>query len=50
MRAIARRWGRQRETGACIDVAVALGYVELVEPELLDELDRVRAILVKVIR
>jgi len=42
--------GSARETGACIEVAVALGYVERVEPELLDELDRVRAILVKVIR
>jgi len=42
--------GSARETGACIDVAVALGYVERVEPQLLDELDRVRAILVKVIR
>ena len=42
--------GSARETGACIDVAMALGYVERVEPELLHELDRVRAILVKVIR
>lgn len=42
--------GSARETGACIDVAMALGYVERADPELLDELDRVRAILVKVIR
>ena len=42
--------GSARETGACIDVAMALGYVERVDGELLEELDGVRAILVKVIR
>jgi len=40
--------GSARETGACIDVAEALGYVERVETLLLDELDQVRAILVRV--
>ncbi len=40
--------GSARETGACIDVAEALGYVERVEPVLLEELDQVRAILVRV--
>ena len=39
--------GSARETGACIDVAVALEYVERVDPVLLDELDNVRATLVK---
>jgi hypothetical protein len=40
--------GSARETGACIDVAIALGYVERVEPVLLDELDQVRAIVATV--
>ena len=40
--------GSARETGACIDVAEALGYVERVERLLLEELDQVRAILVRV--
>ena len=42
--------GSARETGACIDVAMALGYVEHVAPELLDELDQVRAIVATVTR
>ncbi len=37
-----------RETGACLDVSVALGYVERVDARLLDALDKVRATLVKV--
>jgi four helix bundle protein len=40
--------GSARETGACLDVAVALGYVEQVDAQLLDALDKVRATLVKV--
>jgi hypothetical protein len=32
----------------CIDVAEALGYVEQVGPRLLEELDQVRAISVRV--
>lgn len=40
--------GSARETGACIDVAVALGYVESVDAGLLDALDKVRATLVRV--
>ena len=40
--------GSARETGACIDVAVALGYVEGVDAGLLDALDKVRATLVRV--
>jgi four helix bundle protein len=40
--------GSARETGACIDVAMALGYVERVEGKLLSELDQVRAILARV--
>ncbi len=41
--------GPERETGACIDVAMALGYVAQVEPVLLHELDQVRAILAQVV-
>jgi four helix bundle protein len=39
--------GSARETGACLDVARAFGYVEAIDPELLDKLDHVRATLVK---
>jgi four helix bundle protein len=39
--------GSARETGACLDVALALGYVEGVNADTLDALDKVRATLVK---
>jgi len=39
--------GSARETGACIDAAMALGYVDEVDSVLLDRLDHVRAVLVK---
>ena len=39
--------GSARETGACLDVADALGYVCVVDAVLLDRLDHVRATLVK---
>jgi four helix bundle protein len=39
--------GSARETGACLDAAMALGYVEDVDASLLDRLDHVRAVLVK---
>ncbi len=39
-----------RETGACLDVADALGYVSRVDATLLDRLDHVRATLVKNVR
>jgi len=42
--------GSARETGACLDVAVALGYVELVEGELLEQLNQVQAMLVALVR
>jgi four helix bundle protein len=42
--------GSARETGACLDVAVALGYVEGVDAELLVQLDRVRAMLAVMVR
>jgi four helix bundle protein len=42
--------GSARETGACLDVAIALGYVECVDQALLDRLDRVRAVLAKIVR
>ena len=40
--------GSARETGACIDVAIALGYVEQVDGEVLARLDRVRGVLARV--
>ncbi len=40
--------GSARETGACLDVAEALGYLGAVDEGLRDRLDRVRATLVKV--
>jgi four helix bundle protein len=39
--------GSARETGACLDAAMALGYVEGIDASLLDGLDHVRAVLVK---
>ena len=39
--------GSARETGACLDAAMALGYVEEIDPWLLDRLDKVRAVMVK---
>jgi hypothetical protein len=41
--------GSARETGACLDVALAFGYVEQVQPELLGKLDQVRVSLAKVV-
>jgi four helix bundle protein len=42
--------GSARETGACLDVAIALGYVERVDEALLRRLDHVRAVLAKIVR
>src|SRR5580704_16344448 len=42
--------GSARETGACLEVAVALGYVESVEEELHGQLDEVRAMLAMLVR
>ncbi len=42
--------GSAREAGACLDVAMALGYVESVDAGLLTRLDEVRAVLAKVVR
>jgi hypothetical protein len=42
--------GSARETGACLDVALACGCVRGIDAVLLDRLDRVRATLVKVAR
>ncbi|HEV3189811.1 MAG TPA: four helix bundle protein [Polyangiaceae bacterium] len=42
--------GSARETGACLDVADALGYVSRIDAALLDRLDQVRATLVKIVR
>jgi four helix bundle protein len=41
--------GSARETGACLDVAAALGYVQGVHAGLLDKLDHVRAVLAKLV-
>ena len=42
--------GSARETGACLDVAVALGYVEKVDGQVLSQLDEVRAMLATMVR
>jgi four helix bundle protein len=42
--------GSARETAACLDSAIALGYVDGVDAGLLDSLDHVRAVLVKNVR
>ena len=42
--------GSARETAACLDAAIALGYVERVDAGLLDRLDHVRAVLAKNVR
>jgi four helix bundle protein len=42
--------GSARETGACLDAAIALGYVQAIDASLLDRLDHVRAVLVKNVR
>ena len=42
--------GSARETGACLDVALALGYVDKVDDRLLDALDHIRATLFRVVR
>ncbi len=42
--------GSARETGACLDVAVALGYVAVVDAGLLGQLDEVRAMLSALVR
>ena len=39
--------GSARETGACLDVAMALGYLENLDAATLDSLDKVRATLVR---
>src|ERR1700722_7382420 len=41
--------GSARETGACLDAAMALGYVESIDAALLDRLDHVRAVLAKIV-
>ena len=42
--------GSARETVACLDVAVALGYVERVESALQTQLHEVQAMLVALVR
>ena len=42
--------GSARETGACLDVALALGYLDEVDAKLLDALDHIRATLFRIVR
>ncbi|HEY3822346.1 MAG TPA: four helix bundle protein [Polyangiaceae bacterium] len=42
--------GSARESGACLDAAMALGYVAAVDAGLLGKLDHVRAVLAKNVR
>ena len=42
--------GSARETGACLDVALAFGYVDEIDTKLLDALDHVRATLFRIVR
>jgi four helix bundle protein len=42
--------GSARETGACLDVAVALGYIQEVDVRVLSQLDGVRAMLATLVR
>jgi four helix bundle protein len=39
--------GSARETGACLDMALTLGYVDGIDAGLLRQLDSVRAVLAK---
>jgi four helix bundle protein len=39
--------GSARETGACLDVAEALGYIGRIDESIRDRLDHVRAVLAK---
>ena len=39
--------GSARETGACLDAAMALGYLKSVDAGLRDRLDHVQAVLMK---
>jgi four helix bundle protein len=41
--------GSARETGACLDVAIAIGYVQEIDAEIIAQLDRVRATLFRVV-
>jgi len=42
--------GSARETGACLDVALALGYIEQVDEGVVAQLDEVRAMLASLVR
>ena len=50
MKTWCRRHGSARETGACLDVALALGYVEQVDAKLVSLLDEVRAMIGGLVR
>ena len=39
--------GSAKESGCCLDSALALGYLEQLDPVLLDKLDKIRATLAK---
>jgi four helix bundle protein len=42
--------GSARETGAGLDVAVALRYIKPVDPQTLDILDKIRATLANIVK
>lgn len=42
--------GSARETMACLEVAVALGYIELADPVVMDRLERIVATLVRLVQ
>jgi four helix bundle protein len=42
--------GSARETTACLDAALALGYVDSLDADMLDAIDHVIAVLVKNVR
>ena len=41
--------GSARETTACLDVALALGYIESVDPMIRESLESVRRVLTRVV-
>lgn len=42
--------GSARETMACVEVAIALGYIDQAEPDTMDRLERIVATLVRLVQ
>ena len=42
--------GSARETMACVEVAVALGYIDDADPNIMDRLERIVATLVRLVQ